>query len=83
MKKEILTNDECISLFSLCAFNEHSFIYIYNGILVQISIEDYSILFRSKGGMFYGDYGGIIPIKGGNILRLRMINGYPLLNHIL
>ena len=54
------------SCSSLCVFNQHSFVYACNGKFFQISSEDGSILFQSKGGKFRGYYGGIIPIEKGN-----------------
>jgi hypothetical protein len=47
-------------------FNEHSFIYADNGTFIQISNEDYSILFRSDGDRddFNGGR-GIVPVEGG------------------
>ena len=49
---------------SLWVFDEHSFIYAYNGTFLQISNEGGSILFHSKGGRFTG-YNGILPLEGG------------------
>ena len=63
--KKYITFDSC-----LCALNQ-SLIYAYRGTFLQISCEDYSVLFYSNnvsfkplGGRFIGDY-GIIPLKGG------------------
>ena len=43
-------------------FDERLFIYVYDGAFIQISLEDYSILFKSAEE----DNGnrGIIPIEG-------------------
>ena len=62
--KEIQLEQHITSYSSLCVFNHNSFIYAYKGTFLQISSEDYSIVFQSKGGQFNG-YGGIIPIEGG------------------
>ena len=56
---------------TLYTFNEHSFIYIYEGTFLQISIEDYSTLFQLKEGNFNGCYGGIIPIEGGKYFAIQ------------
>lgn len=65
VKKEIHLK-EYNSWSSLCVFNEHSFIYADNGTFIQISNEDYSILFRSDGDRddFNGGR-GIVPVEGG------------------
>ena len=62
--KEIQLEQHITSYSSLCVFNQNSFIYAYKGTFLQISSEDYSIVFQSTGGKFNG-YGGIIPIEGG------------------
>ena len=50
---------------SLCVFDEHSFISVYEGtLLLQISNEDGSILFHSNTGKFNGWY-RILPLEGG------------------
>jgi hypothetical protein len=48
---------------SLCVFDEHSFIYACDGTFLQISNEDGSVLFHSKGGRFHGHWGGIFPLE--------------------
>jgi WD40 repeat protein len=55
---------------TLYAFNEHSFIYIYEGTFLQISSENYSIVFKSNGERFNGFYGGIIPLEGGKYFAI-------------
>ena len=59
---------------SLCVFDEHSFIYAYDGTFLQISNEDGSVLFHSKGGRF---------LKKESTLLLRMVQGYQSLNLVL
>ena len=54
---------------SLCVFDEHSFIYACDGTFLQISNEDGSVLFHSKGGNFGGWY-GILPLKGGKYFAI-------------
>ena len=55
---------------SLCVFDEHSFIYVYDGTFLQISSEDGKVLFHSKGGKFDGWHGGIIPLEGGKYFAI-------------
>jgi hypothetical protein len=50
--------------------NEHSFIYVCNGTLIQIANEDYSILYQLKGQNFNGDY-GIISLQGGKYFAIQ------------
>ena len=64
VKKEIYLKEYDIHCSSLCPFNQQSFIYVYEGNFFQISSENYSIMFHSKGGDFNG-YFGIIPIEKG------------------
>ena len=71
VKKKILLNGNITHSSSLCVFNEHSFIYALDGTFFQISSEDYSILFQSKGGKFRGYYGGIIPIEQGKYFAIQ------------
>ena len=54
---------------SLCVFDEHSFIYAYEGTFLQISNEDGRVLFHSKGGKFDG-YRGILPLEGGKYFAI-------------
>ena len=55
---------------SLCVFDEHSFIYAYDGKFLQISNEDGSILFHSEGGRFIGVF-GILPLEGGKYFAIQ------------
>ena len=59
---------------SLCVFDEHSFIYACDGTFLQISNEDGSVLFHSKGGRF---------LKKESTLLLRMVQGYQSLNLVM
>ena len=54
---------------SLCMFNQDSFIYASFTTFLQISCDDYSIIFKTKGGKFNGT-NGIILIKGGKYLAI-------------
>ena len=58
---------------SLYMLDQRSFIYAYDGTFLQISIEDGSILFQSKGGKFRGRY-GIIPIEDGKYFAMETFN---------
>ena len=74
IKKEIYLEGVFISNSSLCVLNERSFIYAYNGTFIQISNEDYSILFRSDGDKDdFNGARGIIPVEGGKYCA---ITGY-------
>ena len=48
----------------------NSFIYVYDGEFLQMSCEDCSVLFHSKGGRFNG-WRGIIPIEGGKYFAIQ------------
>ena len=50
---------------SLCVLDEFSFIYVFEGNLLQISTKDFSIIYKKKGGKFSGYWGGMIPFKEG------------------
>ena len=82
VKKEIQLEEYIIHYSSLCVFDEHSFIYVYKGTFLQISNENGSILFQSKGGRFNGSNGGIVPLHGGkyfsiqNDKRITIIKSY-------
>ena len=65
----IQLNEYIIGCSSLCIFNEHSFILVYDGKFLQISNKDYSVLFHSKGEIFNGYY-GVIPIEGGKYFAI-------------
>ena len=60
---------------SLCVFDEHSFIYAdEEGTFLQISNENGSVLFHSKGGKFSGYWGGIFPLEGGKYFAITSSN---------
>ena len=69
LKKKILIKEYISNCSSLCMFNDNSFIYVYEGTFLQISSEEYSILFQMKDGNFDGEY-GIIPIEGGKYFAI-------------
>ena len=64
IKKNVQLEGCITSHSSLSVLNEHSFIYSYGGSFFQISSENYSILFKSRGGDFNG-VNGIIPVQDG------------------
>ena len=49
VKKEIYLEEYIIGNSCLYVLNDCSFVYVYKGICVQISSEDYSILFKYQG----------------------------------
>ena len=51
---------------TLCVMNEYSFMYARDGIVVQVSCLDYSILSKLKGSTFDGWFGGVVLIEDGN-----------------
>ena len=61
----IQSEEYIVHCSSLCVFDEHSFIYAYEGTFLQLSSEDGSVLFHSKRGRFDGFYCGILPLEGG------------------
>jgi WD40 repeat protein len=66
-------NERIFYYSSLCMFNKHSFIYACDGIFLQISNKDGSVLFKSTGGRFRGYWGGIIPLEGGKYFAIENI----------
>ena len=52
---------------SLCNLGLNTFIYVYEGKLVQIDIADYSIIFCTKANKFDGN-GGVVSIENDNYL---------------
>ena len=70
IKKKIQLKDNIPCCSSLCVFSDHSFIYAYEGTVLQISSTDYLLLCHSEGGTFNG-YKGIIPIKGGKYFAIQ------------
>ena len=80
VKKVIESKELITGCSSLCIFDENSFIYVYEGAFLQISNEDFSILYQSQGGKFKG-YRSIISLEGGyfaieNEKRISIINLY-------
>ena len=63
VKKEIKLEGNITHCSSLCEYNERSFIFAYKGTFLQITRDNYSIVFQSKDGNFNG-YQGIIRTKG-------------------
>ena len=55
---------------TLCVFNQRSFVYVHNGSFLQISNEDYSVLFQTNKGKFKGYKGGIVPIEQGKYFAI-------------
>ena len=50
---------------TLCIMNDYSFMYACDGIVVQVSSLDYSIVSKSKGSTFDGWFGGVVLIEDG------------------
>ena len=73
VKKQIQSED-IISFSSLCVLDQHSFIYAFQPNILQISINDYSILTKAEGGHFFG-LSGIIPIQGGKYFVIDTFGG--------
>ena len=49
--------------------DQHSFIYVYEGKVVQIAIgNDYRILFKTKGEQQLGGEYGLVSVRGGEYL---------------
>ena len=71
VKKEIQLKEYIIDCSSLCVLDEGSFVYAYNGTFIQISSEDYSVLFQTQEGGFAGYWGGIVPIKRGKFFAVQ------------
>ena len=69
VKKEIQLKDSITGCSSLCVFDEHSFIYVYEGTFLQISNKDGSVLFHSERGSFNG-CNGILPLEEGKYFAI-------------
>ena len=69
IKKIIYVEYHIPNYSSLCAINDHAFVYACNGNFVQISCEDYSVVCKSRGENFHGGT-GIILIQGGEFLAI-------------
>ena len=70
IKKEIRLEKYITKCSSLCVYNDNSLIIASRGRFVQISIKDYSILYRSKKGGRFRGYFGIIPFNGGKYFAI-------------
>ena len=69
VKKEIYLEDYIIGTSCLCVLNDCSFVYVDKGNCVQISSEDYSILFKYQGGEFIG-FNSVIPFHENKYLAI-------------
>ena len=62
---------------SLCVLNQRSFIYVCEGNVVQIAIDnDYRILFKTKGEQQLGGYNGLVSVRGGEYLIVQSGYGF-------
>ena len=69
VKTEIYEDNYITYFSSLCVLNDHSFVYACQGNFLQISCEDYSIMYKSRRGNFNG-YTDICLIEGGKFLAI-------------
>lgn len=68
--KEIKVGKSNINCSSLCSLNDYSFLYVYNGLFVQYSSEDYEVMFVANN---YSELTGvrfINVLQGGQYLVL-------------
>ena len=67
--KEIKEEGYITSDSSLCVLDQHSFIYVCGGNVVQIAIgNDYKILFKTKGEQQLHGSNGVVSVRGGEYL---------------
>ena len=67
--KEIKEEGYITSDSSLCVLDQHSFIYVYEGKVLQIAIDnDYEILYKTKGEQQLCGVSGIVNVRGGEYL---------------
>ena len=66
--KEIIDKDYLTECASLCLLNKSSFIYVYDEHVIQISLIDYSVLFKTNQAKGLYGLDGIILLKGGRCL---------------
>ena len=79
----IQLNEDIIKGSSLHMFYRHSFLYVCKGSFLQISTENYSILFKTKDENFDGCVGGIIPIEKGMYFAIENGKNISILKPIL
>ena len=75
--KEIKEEGYITGCSSLCVLDQHSFIYAYDGNVVQIAIDNnYRILFKTKGEQqLDGEY-GLVSVRGGEYLIVQKGSGF-------
>ena len=75
--KEIKEEGYITSYSSLCVLNQHSFVCVSSGNVVQIAIgNDYRILFKTKGEQqLYGEH-GVVSVRGGEYLIVLNYSGF-------
>ena len=57
---------------SLCVLDQHSFIYVRDGNVVQIAIDNgHRILFKIKGEQQLHGYNGVVSVRGGKYLIIQ------------
>ena len=67
--KEIKDQEYITSYSSLCVLDQHSFIYVYRGNILQIAIgNNYKILFKTKGEQQLYGRNGVVSVRGGEYL---------------
>ena len=71
LKKTIQSKGDITCYSSLCLLNQYSFFYVFNGTLLQISSDDYSIMFKLSRGNFNAYSGGMILLEGRNYFAIQ------------
>lgn len=66
--KEIQIKGFTTSYSALCLLNEFSFIYVYDGKIIQISNSDYSVLYKTNTAEELFGKNGVFPVEGGKYL---------------
>ena len=61
--KEIVLTQKITQNSSLCVCDQRSFVYVYNGTFLQISNEDFKVMYEGTEGNFDG-VNGVIPLGG-------------------
>ena len=68
--KEIKVGKSNINCSSLCSLNDYSFLYVYNGLFVQYSSEDYEVMFITNNYSKLTGVRVINVLQGGDYLIL-------------
>ena len=67
--KEICLTEKIKQSSSLCGCDQRSFVYAYKGTFLQISNDNYKVIYESTEGNFNG-VNGVVPLNGGKVFAV-------------